>query len=85
MKLTEKSTEVFNYVKENGGRVSIDEMVNALGRNSRSIGANVTDLQKKELCAREKVKGEGDEKDVVFVVLTEAGQTFDPATAEEAE
>ena len=62
MKLTEKSTEVFNYVKENGGRVSIDEMVNALGRNSRSIGANVTDLQKKDLCAREKVKGEGDEK-----------------------
>ena len=85
MKLTEKSTEVFNYVKENGGRVSIDEMVNALGRNSRSIGANVTDLQKKDLCAREKVKGEGDAKDVVFVVLTEAGQTFDPAAAEEAE
>lgn len=83
MKLTEKSTEVFNYVKENGGRVSIDEMVSALGRNSRSIGANVTDLQKKELCVREKVKGEGDEKDVVFVCLTEAGQTFDPTVEAE--
>lgn len=83
MKLTEKSAEVFNYVKENGGRVSIDEMVTALGRNARSIGANVTDLKKKELCIREKVEGEGDEKDVTYVILTEAGQTFDLSAPEE--
>lgn len=79
MKLTEKSMEVFNYVKENGGRVSIDELSAALGRNSRSISANVTDLcsEKKGLCTREKVKGEGeDAKEMTYVVLTEAGQNF---------
>ena len=38
MKLTEKSQVVFDYVKENGGRVSIDELCSALDRNARSIG-----------------------------------------------
>ena len=49
MKLTAKSSEVFDYVKSNGGHVSIDEICNAIGRASRSVGANVTDLQKKGL------------------------------------
>ena len=52
MKLTEKSLEVFSYVKENGGRVPIDELCEATGRAARSIGANVTDLCKKGLAAR---------------------------------
>lgn len=81
-KLTEKSAEVFNYVKENGGRVSVEELVNATGRTSRSINANVNDLcsERKGLCMREKVKGEGeDAKDVTYVMLTEAGQTYTPA------
>lgn len=68
MKLTEKSNEVFNYVKQNG-RVSIDELVEALGRPSRSINANVTDLTKKKLCVREKVAGEGD-KEITYVLVT---------------
>lgn len=80
MKLTEKSNEVYTYVKENGGRVSIEEICNATGRNARSIGANVTDLTKKELAIREKVAGEGeDSKDVTYVVLTEAGMNFVPS------
>ena len=83
-KLTEKSAEVFNYVKDNGGRVSIDELVNATGRTSRSINANVNDLVKKDLCERDKVKGEGeDAKDVTYVVLTEGGQTYVPAANED--
>ena len=53
MKLTEKSSEVLNYVKDNGGKVSIPELVEALGRNARSVGANVTDLTKKELAVRD--------------------------------
>ena len=80
MKLTEKSNEVYTYVKENGGRVSIEEICNATGRNARSIGANVTDLTKKKLAIREKVAGEGeDAKDVTYVVLTEAGMNFVPS------
>ena len=81
-KLTEKSAEVFNYVKDNGGRVSIEELANATGRTTRSINANVNDLcsEKKGLCVREKVKGEGeDAKDITYVVLTEAGKTYAPA------
>ena len=78
MKLTEKSSEVFNYVKDNGGHVSIDEICNAIGRTARSVGANVTDLQKKSLVEREKVEVEGAEKPVVYVNLTENGKNFVP-------
>lgn len=80
MKLTEKSQSVFDYVKENGGKVSVDELCTALERAPRSINANVTDLAKKELVIREKVAGEGeDAKDITYVVLTEAGKTFVPS------
>ena len=66
MKLTAKSTEVLNYVKENGGKVSIDEICTALDRGSRSVGANVTDLTKKDLAIREKeVSGEGEDAKTV--------------------
>ena len=82
MKLTEKSLNVFNYVKENGGRVSVEEICNALGLAARSINANVTDLAtKKGLVKREKVAGEGEgAKDITYVCLTEAGHAFVPGT-----
>lgn len=80
MKLTEKSQSVFDYVKENGGKVSVDELCTVLERAPRSINANITDLAKKELVIREKVAGEGeDAKDITYVVLTEAGKTFVPS------
>ena len=82
IKLTEKSLEVFNYVKDNGGRVSIEELANGLNRTPRSVNANVTDLcsEKKGLAMREKVTPEGeDAKPITYVVLTEAGQAFVPA------
>ena len=82
MKLTEKSMEVLSYVRENGGRVSIEELANGLNRTPRSVNANVTDLcsEKKGLAMREKVAGEGqDAKPITYVVLTEAGQAFVPA------
>jgi predicted transcriptional regulator len=80
MKLTEKSMEVYNYIKENGGRVSIEELAAGLNRTARSVNANVTDLAKKELASRDKVKGEGeDAKDITYVVLTEAGMAFVPS------
>ena len=83
MKLTEKSNEMYSYVKENGGRVSIDELCNVLGRGSRSVGANVTDLFKKGLVVRDKVAGEGeDAKDITYVVLTDEGKTFVPSDDE---
>lgn len=81
IKLTEKSLNVFNYVKENGGRVSVEEICNALGLAARSINANVTDLCKKGLAVRDKVTGDGeDAKDITYVVLTDEGAAFVPAT-----
>lgn len=78
IKLTKMSKEVFDYVKGNGGKVSIDELANATGRNSRSVGANVTDLKKKGLAERVKEKG-ADDKDVTYVQLTDEGMAFVPA------
>ena len=84
MKLTEKSNEVYSYVKENGGRVSIPEIAAALGRTERSVGANVTDLTKKGLAVRDKVAAEAEgEKDITYVVLTEEGKSFVPSEDEE--
>lgn len=84
MKLTEKSNEVYTYVKENGGRVSVEELCNVLGRAPRSVNANVTDLCKKKLADREKVAGEGeDAKEITYVVLTEEGKNFVPSEDKE--
>jgi predicted transcriptional regulator len=79
MKLTEKSMEVFQIVKNNGGRIELEKICEATGRNARSVGANVNDLAKKELAAREKVEVEGEEKPVTYVVLTDAGMEFVPS------
>ena len=79
MKLTEKSQIVFEYLKNNGGKVSIEELANATGRSARSIGANVLDLTKKGLVVREKEEVEGAEKPVAYAILTDAGTTFVPS------
>lgn len=79
MKLTEKSQTIFEYLKANGGRVSIDELANATGRSARSVGANVLDLQKKKLVVREKEDVEGSDKPVTYAVLTDEGRNFVPS------
>lgn len=79
MKLTEKSNEIFEYLKANGGRISIDELANATGRSARSVGANVLDLQKKKLVVREKEEVEGADKPVAYAVLTDEGRNFVPS------
>ena len=79
-KNTEKSQGVFDYIKANGGKVSIDELATALDRTTRSVNANVTDLTKKGLVVREKVAGEGeDAKDITYAVITPAGAEFVPS------
>lgn len=83
MKLTEKSNEIFEYLKDNGGRVSIEELANATGRSARSVGANVLDLQKKKLVVREKEEVEGADKPVAYAVLTDEGRNFVPSDDEE--
>lgn len=79
MQLTAKSNEVFEYLKNNGGKVSIEELANATGRSARSVGANVLDLTKKGFVVREKEEVEGAEKPVAYAILTDAGKTFVPS------
>lgn len=80
MKLTEKSQAVLDYLKSNGGKVSIDELCEALDRAPRSINANVTDLCKKGLVVREKVAAASDdEKDITYAVVTPDGAAFVPS------
>ncbi len=80
MKLTEKSNEVFEYVKSNGGKITVDELCAALNRAPRSVNANITDLKNKGLVVREKVAGEGeDAKEITYVVMTEEGNAFVPS------
>ena len=76
--LTEKSFEVFDYIKNAGGKVSVPELVQALGRNERSIGANLTDLKKKGFGEREKVEVEGEDKAVTYFVLNSEGMAWVP-------
>ncbi len=79
MKLTDKSSEVFEYGKGNGGYVSVEEICSATGRAARSINANINDLVKKGLAEREKVEMEGEDKPVTYVNITEAGKSFVPS------
>jgi predicted HTH transcriptional regulator len=82
MKLTEKQTAVVNYLRENG-RVSMDELCNALGTDAKHLNPVITTLgvkgeRAKGLCDYEKVAVDGEEKPVKYVFLTEAGVNFTP-------
>lgn len=77
-KLTDKSFEVFEYIKNAGGKVSLPELAQALGRTERSIGANLTDLKKKGFGEREKVEVDGEEKPVTYFVLNAEGMAWVP-------
>lgn len=79
-KLTEKQQMVMDYLKDNGGRVTMDDLCDGLGLASKSLNPVVTGLgtkgRGKGLVDYEKVT-EG-EKTVKWVYLTEEGKNFDP-------
>lgn len=80
MQLTEKSREVFELVKNAGDSVSVPELAEATGRNTRSIYASIRDLNTKGLVSKEKIEmpAEGEEKakEVTYVSLTAEGQNY---------
>lgn len=80
MKLTEKSLNAFNYIKEYG-KVTTAEMAEKFGVNGRSISGTVLDLTKKKLIDKEVVM-DADGKKLTYVSLTEAGKAFDPEAPE---
>ena len=89
IKLTEKQTAVFNYLRDNGGRVTMDELCSALETDAKHLNPVITTLgckgeRAKGLVDYEKIEVEGAEKPVKYVFLTEAGMAYDP-TAVDAE
>lgn len=88
MKLTENQAKVFNYIKDNGGRVSMDELCSALESDAKHLNPVITGLgvkgpRAKGLVDYEKVAIEGAEAPVKYVFLTAEGKTFVPSDDEE--
>lgn len=91
VKLTEKQMAVFNYLKENGERVSMEELCSALDTDAKHLNPVITTLgvpksengRGKGLVDYEKIEIEGVEKPVKYVFLTEAGKDFVPSDDED--
>ena len=77
--LTEKTAELFDYVKAHGGKVAAMDAVAGLGKEKLiSIQSCITSLKKKGLAEYIKVD-EGGDKPVAYIVLTEEGKDFVPS------
>ena len=84
MKLTEKTFEALEYLQNNGGRATTEEMRIALGcEKIASITGRVNSLVKNGLAYREKVEAEGEEKPLTYVQLTDDGINFVQGESEE--
>ena len=86
IKLTEKQTAVFTYLRDNG-RVTMDELCSALDTDAKHLNPVITTLgckgeRAKGLVDYEKVEVEGAEKPVKYVFLTEAGLAYDPTAVD---
>lgn len=79
MALKEKTLEAFEFIKDNGGRVSTADIAEGLGIAVSSVTGRVNSLVKNGLAVREKVEVEGSDKPVTYVQLTDEGMAYDPA------
>lgn len=83
MKLTANQEKVWDYLKANG-RVTMDELCEALGTDAKHLNPVITTMgckgeRAKGLVDYEKITVEGQEKPVKYVFLTEAGINFVPS------
>ena len=77
MKLTDKTLEALEYLREHNGRATTEEMKTALGcEKIASITGRVNSLVTKKLAFREKVEVEGEDKPLTYVQLTDEGMSF---------
>jgi hypothetical protein len=86
--MSENSTKVLNYLKENNGElVTAADVAAALGFESkRTVDGCFTGLQRKGLGVRVPAEVEledGTHATVKFLKLTDEGLAFDPTTSEE--
>lgn len=82
VKLREKTLELFELIKGEGGRMTTIDIADALGVKQNSVTGRVNSLVKNDLAYRDKVD-EGGDKPVTYVILTEEGMAFTQPTEEE--
>lgn len=85
--LTEKQAVVLNYLKDNGGRASVNAIIEGTGYSLRVVNALLNGMSCYATQGNRKGKGvidiekvdEGGEKPVRYVFLTDAGMEWAPA------
>jgi Mn-dependent DtxR family transcriptional regulator len=78
-KLTEKTLEAFNFIKEKGGRVSTKDIQAGLNLEKiASVTGRVSSLCNKKLAVRE-YEEDSEGNRVCFVVLTDEGMAYNHA------
>lgn len=88
VKLTEKQVVVLNYLKENGGRATVDEICEGTGFAKRSVNALITGMSCYEDKSGKGRTGKGvldvekntneDGEEVRMIFLTDAGMGWAP-------
>jgi len=72
MILKPKTQEIYDYLKAHG-KSSMEDMVEATGRQKRSISGSITALSNQKFAIREEIDG------IVYVSLTTEGLNFVPS------
>lgn len=86
VKLTEKQAVVLNYLKDNGGRASVNDIIEGTGYPLRVVNALLNNMSCYKAKNGREGKGvididkvdEGGEKPVRYIFLTDAGMEWAP-------
>lgn len=84
MKLTEKTLEAFNYIKNHGGSCKTTEIMEGLGLdNINKVTGRINSLVNKELAYREDGGRDENDRKITIVTLTDMGMNFVPSDDDE--
>lgn len=84
MKLTEKTMEAFNYIKNHGGTCKTSEILEGLGLEKiASVTGRINSLVKKGLVVTEDGGKTEDGHKITIVTLTDEGMNFVPSEDDE--
>lgn len=84
MKLTEKTLEALNYIKNHGGSCKTSEIKDGLGLEKiASVTGRVNSLVKKNLATTEDGGRDEDNHKITIVTLTAEGMNFVPTDDDE--
>lgn len=75
-RLTEKGMSMLNYIREHGNEINTKEAAEDLGVKLIQITGMTNPMTKNGLAYREKREVPGEEKEIMFCVLTDAGINY---------